>query len=93
MANLTEQMESKANGMARTMSDKAQNLGHVVEKASHNLGARVGEVASDVSEKAADYVDSTRQYVKGNPIQSVAIAAAAGIAVGSLLTLAARTKH
>lgn len=94
MANIGEQIESKANGAARNMSHKAQELGGQLEKASHELGSKFGSVVSDVSEKASDYVDTTRTMVKERPLQSILVAAAAGVAVGTLVTMAARgSKH
>ena len=86
MANLTREIENKANGIANRVSAEAENFGSSMEKVSHNVGTKLGAVAGDVSERAADYIKTTRGYVKENPIQSVAIAAATGLVLGSLLT-------
>jgi len=88
MANLSESMNAKGSSTSRNVSDKVQNFGMAVEDASHKLGTRLGAVAGDVAEKTTDYIDTTRTYVKGHPIQSIAAAAAAGIIVGSLFSRA-----
>ena len=88
MAKLGESMNAQGGNAVRNMPEKAaQNFGSAVESASHRLGTRLGTVAGDVSEKASDYVDTTRTYVKEHPIQSIAAAAAAGVVVGSLVSM------
>lgn len=93
MGILSKDIENKANGMTSSMTDKAEGLGHSVEKFSRNIGNEIGSAVSDVSQKASGYVRTTRDYVEENPLQSVAIAAATGIAVGSLLTMALRRRQ
>ena len=61
-----------------------ENLKHL----SHQLGHKVGEVVSEISDTSAKYVRTGRDYVKENPGKSVGIAAALGLALGSLITLA-----
>jgi ElaB/YqjD/DUF883 family membrane-anchored ribosome-binding protein len=50
-------------------------------------------MAHEVKVKTNDYISSSRQYVKEHPIQSVAIAAATGLAVGSILTMVRKTRQ
>jgi ElaB/YqjD/DUF883 family membrane-anchored ribosome-binding protein len=93
MANLNPQTDNKGMNMPSATSDKAAGIGSSIEKFTHDVGSKIGGLAHDVSDKADDYVVTTRQYVKEHPIQSVAIAAATGVALGSLITLMTRKTH
>lgn len=66
--------------------------GHL-EKLSHDAGKKMGAMTSDFTNKASDYVKTGRDYVKEHPTTGVAIAAAAGLVAGSLLTIALKRKH
>jgi len=87
MANLTEKVESQATNN--------QGFSAMLEATSHDIGARLGAAMSDATDRADEYVSSTRHYVQGNPIQSVVIAAATGLVIGGILALAttARKRH
>ena len=85
-------VEQKANGAARSMSDVAQNVSSRIEKLSHDAGQKVGALSSQLQDGAAEYVETSRDYIKQNPIQATAYAAVAGLALGSLLTMALRRK-
>lgn len=63
-----------------------------LEKVSNDFGRQAGEVASRISEKSQDYYKASEDYVKTNPVKGVAIAAGAGLVVGSLLTMALRNR-
>ena len=52
--------------------------------------SRALQDSHEVSEKTASYVKSTRGYIKENPLQSVVVAATAGLALGSLATMFSR---
>lgn len=60
---------------------------------SYDAGKKIGAMASDFTNKTSDYVKTSRDYVKENPTAGVAIAAAAGVVAGSLLTMALRSRH
>ena len=79
--------------MDSTLSDKTQNLGGTLEKLSHAAGTHVGSVVTQTTEKASNYIKNTRGYVEANPLQSVAIAVATGMAVGGLLVMATRKRQ
>lgn len=64
-----------------------------LEKVSNDLGRQAGEMASRIGEKSQDYYKTSEDYVKSNPVKGVAIAAGAGLLVGSLLAMAFRRKH
>lgn len=89
MENIGREIESKSKNGYANASDRAQNLGNSVEKFSNKLGNDLGAMAGQVTTKLNDYVKTTKDYVETNPLQSVAIAAAAGAAMGCLITLAA----
>jgi ElaB/YqjD/DUF883 family membrane-anchored ribosome-binding protein len=86
-------MDSKEMEMARSMGEKQAGVGQSIERFTHDVGAKIGTMASEVSDTANDYVVTTRQYVKEHPLQSVAIAAATGVALGSLITFVTRRHH
>lgn len=64
-----------------------------LEKASHEAGQKAGMMASKFADTATDYVSRSQTYVKANPTKGVAIAAAAGLVAGSLLTMALRRRQ
>jgi len=69
------------------------SLENGLEKFSRDSGRRLGSVASDLAHSTTEYVKSGREYVTEHPVSGVAIAAAAGAVVGSLITLSMRRKH
>ncbi len=94
MAQLSKEAESKEMAMARNVAEKSgHSPAQAIERFTHDVGTKIGTVAHDISDKAEDYVATTRNYVKDHPLQSVAIAAATGLAVGSLLTMVSNRKH
>lgn len=84
--------ENKLDGAARSINSAADSVTERLEKFSHEAGKRMGNISSRVSEGATEYVDTSREYIKENPIQAAAIAAAAGVAVGFLLTTLGRRR-
>ena len=56
------------------------------EGAVHDIGKKAGETASQVATSAANRYQSTRQYVKRHPTTGVLVAAATGMAIGSIIT-------
>lgn len=90
MANLTNETMNKTNGMAHDVRSKAQGAERQLERMSNQAGERIGEWASTIANSATEYAKVSRDYVQENPVKSVAIAAATGIVVGSLFTLAMR---
>lgn len=62
-------------------------------KFSHDAGKRIGAIAADITHKTSEYARAGQEYVKENPTTGVAIAAAAGLVAGSLLTMALRRRH
>ncbi len=64
-----------------------------LEKVSHEAGQKAGMMASKFADSATDYVTRSETYVKANPAKGVAIAAAAGLFAGSILTMALRKRQ
>ena len=84
---------NKANGLAQDFKNKMNSGEKSMEKLSLEAGEKVGAMASDFANTTADYMKTSREYVQKNPSTGVAIAAAAGLVVGSLLTIALRKKQ
>ena len=91
-SNLAKEVANKLNGPSRSIQHAAESVTERLEKFSHVAGERVGELASSVSEGAVEYVESSRSYIRKNPIKATAIAAATGLAAGFLLTMITRRK-
>ncbi len=90
MSNLNNNIESFASGMTQALSDKAQSVSNSLETVAQNLGSDIGKMTVNISEKSNDCVKSTRGYIAKNPLQSVAIAATAGLIFGSLYRIISR---
>jgi len=61
-------------------------------KLSHDAGEAFGSMASDIKATTSGYTKIGKAYVNENPSKSLAISAAAGAVVGSLVTLAVRRR-
>jgi ElaB/YqjD/DUF883 family membrane-anchored ribosome-binding protein len=86
------ELMNRSNGPGQDFKSKIQVAEKQFEKMSHDAGAKVGAMATNLADSANEYVETGRDYVKHNPGRSVAIAAATGLVVGSLITLAMRRK-
>lgn len=67
--------------------NKANSVINHAEKLSFETGKQIGVMASDITNLTNDYIHTGTEYVKENPVKVVAIAAAAGAVVGSLITI------
>ncbi|MDZ4661687.1 MAG: hypothetical protein SGJ18_08710 [Pseudomonadota bacterium] len=92
MGNGISENLSKANGAAHELKGKVQNVENHLEEMSRDAGKKIGALASDLTDSAAEYVKAGRMYVNENPAKSVVIAAAAGLIAGSLATLVMRRR-
>lgn len=86
MATPAQDLNSKFSGTAKSIDKGLKSATETLEDISHTVGERAGEMASQVG----DYYKTSTKYVKENPVKGVAIAAATGVVVGSLLTMAFR---
>lgn len=80
--NITGAVQDQAHKISERIGDISEDMTHKMESMAH-----------DVNVKAEDYIASSRHYVKDHPLQSVAIAAATGLALGSLLVMVKKSKH
>ena len=93
MANTTSETLHKANGVAQDFKHKAQQTAEgALDRISHDAGEKIGSMASQFRDSADEYVKTGRKYVADNPLQSVAVAAAVGAAVGGLISLSMRRR-
>ena len=94
MGNTTQDTLNKLNGSAPPQfTNIVQGLEKPLEQLSQNLGEKAGTMASNLATSTSDYVKTGREYVKENPAKGIAIAAAAGVILGSLLTLGLRRRQ
>lgn len=87
IANVTNDKINKASNVANSLLSKIPASQDQLETMVNRAGEKAGELTSSFSQTATDTFENSRDYVKANPIKGVAIAAAAGIAVGSILTM------
>jgi ElaB/YqjD/DUF883 family membrane-anchored ribosome-binding protein len=91
MASPTTDTSVKANGAASEFKNKILDSEQHLEHMAKNAGHKIGAMASDFASTTSDSLAASRDYVKANPVKGVALAATAGIVVGSLLTMAMRS--
>lgn len=87
MANMTNDLSNKANGAASDFKNKIQNTEHQIERMAQPAGQSIGSMTSEFASSAAETMKMSRDHVKANPVKGVAIAAAAGLVTGSLLSI------
>ncbi len=80
--NPSQDTTKRTNDTSRDFSPKSSNLTEVTQ----GLGKQVGSAVSQFSGSASDVYTKGYNYVKENPLKGVAIAAAAGIVAGSILS-------
>ncbi len=80
---------STSSSLGKALKDTTSRFGPL-EKITRDAGERAGEAVSHFASSAKQYYDGSREYVKSNPVKGVAIAAAAGLVTGGLLSLALR---
>jgi len=61
------------------MRDVGENIGHY----THDAGKKIGQITAE----SEDYIEAGKKFVKENPVQSVIVAGAVGLVIGSLLTM------
>lgn len=89
---MTTEVMNKMAGASQDFKNKsAQGLEDQFSKISRDAGKKIGTFASDVVNSTSRYVNTSRDYVAENPVKGIAIAAAAGAVVGSILTMTMRS--
>lgn len=87
MSNITTDKINKVNNVANSLLSKIPASQDQVESFVNRAGEKAGEITTSFTQTANETIENSREYVKANPLKGVAIAAAAGLAVGSLLTM------
>ena len=90
MSNYTGDAAVKGNGATTDFKAKMHGAENQIEKMAMNAGEKVGAYASSIADTSANTLRSSREFVKENPVKGVAYAAAAGLVLGGLLTMAFR---
>jgi ElaB/YqjD/DUF883 family membrane-anchored ribosome-binding protein len=75
--------------MAALADDSGEAAAAIRERVGASVAAaraRLGDLESDAREMTDEAVAAADRYVRGNPWAAVAIAAAAGVVIGALLT-------
>ncbi len=93
MENLSKRIDTSANGMGQLGASKTIELGQRIEKASQDVGREVGSAVGHAAKTASAYVRQTGDYIDAHPKTSLAVAAVAGLAIGSLLTMTLRQRR
>ena len=89
----SKKINSALNSTGSDFKGAANNAMSSLEKVSNDFGRQAGEMVSSISDKGQDYYKTSEDYVKSNPVKGVAIAAGAGLLLGSLLAVALRRKQ
>ena len=78
--------ESLLRVTAAQTGDKVQEIRSRAEETVRNAKARLADVEEQALERARVFAGDADEYVRGNPWQAVAIAAAAGLLIGMLMS-------
>lgn len=87
----TEIMEN-SNGLSKDFKNKVQSVEKSIKEMTSDIGEKVGATTAGLVDTASDQIKSGKAYVKENPLKALGIAAAVGLAVGSLMTLVRRSR-
>ena len=67
------------------MSETSNGLGQSFEKIAFKTGEDIASAVTVATSKTNSYLIATREYIEKNPIQSLIVAAAAGVVIGAIL--------
>jgi ElaB/YqjD/DUF883 family membrane-anchored ribosome-binding protein len=83
----SKDIENTINLAADFIKEKITDANVDVEQYSHEAGKKIGQIAADFNNKSEDYIQTGKTFIKEHPVQSLLIAGAVGIVVGSVLTM------
>ncbi|MGD9598750.1 MAG: YqjD family protein [Steroidobacteraceae bacterium] len=86
LRDLIAQAESMLHSLGGQTGEAAQRLRERVEATVKSARTRLASIEGDARELTEQAADTADRYVRGNPWAAVAIAAAAGVIVGALLS-------
>ena len=93
MATAITETTPKKNGPANDFKTGFSGVEQQIEQFTYKTGEKMGAMASDIADQTTAYVTKSRDYVKENPVKSVAIAATAGMVAGVITTLIMQRRH
>ncbi len=93
MATMANETLTKAKGVTQDFRNGLDEAGNKLEKMSRGTGERFGEMASEFADATRNYAETGREYVKEHPVTGVAIAAATGFVLGSILMKVMQPRH
>lgn len=97
MASINADTYKKVEGATQDLKNKAMDKVGAVEdqfdKYGQDVAKRVESFANTSLDLAKDYAKTGREFVKSNPTKGIAIAAAAGLVAGGLLSFIMRRRH
>ncbi len=95
MANLATTNSDDSNKSMSGNSEfrvTARNAEQQLTRVAQKTGEKVGAMVSDLSTATSDSLKASREYIRENPVKGAAIAAATGLVVGGLLSMAMRRR-
>ncbi|MBC7467258.1 MAG: hypothetical protein H7256_14805 [Bdellovibrio sp.] len=92
MSNMTKESLDHAGPAHSDFKGKFNSFESKVESLAHDGEKRIADSAKKLMKESSSYVESSRQFVKENPVKCLAIAAAIGATAGSLGAILLRKK-
>ncbi len=86
LRDLIAQAEDMLHSLTGQSGEAAQRLRERVEATVKSARARLSSIETDARQLTDQAAATADQYVRGNPWAAVAIAAAAGVVIGALLS-------
>lgn len=93
MSTFSKENETRINGSSYKPSDHNSSFSPSsdLSKQVQNFGSDIGKQVGKAKDMATDYIATTRTYVEKHPLQSMAMAAATGVVLGSLFSRGKRS--
>ena len=89
---LGRQAAEAVDSIGAATHDEAVRLGQATRDYAHRAAATARDMASTVKQEAAVVNHKAQRYVRDEPVKAIVIAAAAGVALASLMLMALRRK-
>lgn len=86
-------MESSMNTRSQSVPSSSSSSSQIkksVNQASSEVSDQVSQWTSQLKDISSEYIEEGTKFVKENPVQGAGIAAAVGVVIGCLATLALR---
>jgi len=88
MSTFNKENETRINGASYKSAERNASFSPSSDLSAQvqNFGSEIGMQVGKAKTMATDYVATTRTYVEKHPLQSMAMAAATGVVLGSLFS-------